>query len=194
MSSLPLGAVIVSGFVGSGFDDARPLRTEEAGAAVMTNEQPQQCGCEPRPMLASTPIVETAGAHLFPRLAHTAVAQGTDEIVSHLNMRNSVAPRSRRPAPAVAAGALAQAGPCSGQSRRTRQRASHALPRANSGKQRRPEAPGFTGNPLPREARACTLISPCAAAQIHFASWNMMPSVWRWPERRRLTPWRILTR
>jgi hypothetical protein len=24
--------------------------------------------------------------------------------------------------------------------------------------------------------------------QTHFASWKMIPSVWRWPERTRLTP------
>src|ERR1700722_9748721 len=29
---------------------------------------------------------------------------------------------------------------------------------------------------------------------IYRASWKMMPSVWRWPERSRLTPWRRLTR
>ena len=33
-----------------------------------------------------------------------------------------------------------------------------------------------------------------AAIPIHLASWKMMPSVWRWPERSRLTPWRMLTR
>lgn len=26
------------------------------------------------------------------------------------------------------------------------------------------------------------------------ASWKMIPSVWRWPERRRLTPWRMVAR
>ena len=26
----------------------------------------------------------------------------------------------------------------------------------------------------------------------HWALWKMMPSVWRWPERTRLTPWRTL--
>ena len=28
----------------------------------------------------------------------------------------------------------------------------------------------------------------------HLASWKMTPSVCRWPERSRLTPWRMLTR
>jgi CheY-like chemotaxis protein len=28
----------------------------------------------------------------------------------------------------------------------------------------------------------------------HAASWKMIPSVWRVPERRRLTPWRMVTR
>jgi hypothetical protein len=33
-----------------------------------------------------------------------------------------------------------------------------------------------------------------AAGRPHLASWKMMPSVWRWPERTRLTPCRMLTR
>ena len=31
-------------------------------------------------------------------------------------------------------------------------------------------------------------------AWAHFASWKITPTVWRWPERIRLTPWRRLTR
>jgi hypothetical protein len=34
----------------------------------------------------------------------------------------------------------------------------------------------------------------CASTLVYMASWKMMPTVWRWPERTRLTPWRRLTR
>jgi hypothetical protein len=36
--------------------------------------------------------------------------------------------------------------------------------------------------------------SPEVWARLHLASWKMMPTVWRWPERTRLMPWRRLTR
>jgi hypothetical protein len=35
---------------------------------------------------------------------------------------------------------------------------------------------------------------PGSPGYVHRESWKMMPSVWRWPERSRLTPWRRLTR
>ena len=41
-----------------------------------------------------------------------------------------------------------------------------------------------------RNASSQTIRPPFA----YFASWKMMPTVWRWPERTRLTPWRRLTR
>lgn len=42
-----------------------------------------------------------------------------------------------------------------------------------------------------REAAACDALEPC---NFYFASWKITPAVCLWPERTRLTPWRIVTR
>ncbi len=46
---------------------------------------------------------------------------------------------------------------------------------------------------FPRSAGACASRCPSADCRPQCASWKMMPSVWRWPERSLLTPWRIAT-
>ena len=45
-----------------------------------------------------------------------------------------------------------------------------------------------------RDGGACTKAAGEVRRRAHAASWKMMPSVWRVPERSRLTPWRIVTR
>ena len=52
----------------------------------------------------------------------------------------------------------------------------------------RPASTGPTSASIPRWRR------PSQAETSRFASWKMTPSVWRWPERKRLTPWRMFTR
>jgi hypothetical protein len=39
-----------------------------------------------------------------------------------------------------------------------------------------------------------TCVLTAIALGFQVASWKMRPRVWRWPERRRLTPWRMFTR